>query len=251
MADADQIPDEDVADGEAEQEPKEDQGVVTLMTLHTAKGLEFPVVFLTGMEDGTFPHMRSLHDDSELAEERRLAYVGITRARQRLYISRSAVRSAWGAPNEFPPSRFLEEVPEDLWDWRRRESSTQYLRRGGSAWGGQARGGSARGGARAGSSGGTWSPQRKSPSEGVGGRIGRPKDAGTTAGTGATFGSATPRKDADVPSLDVGDKVTHDAYGLGTVVSLEGSGPNSVARIDFGADGTKRLLLRYSPVTKL
>lgn len=251
VADADQIPDEDVADGEAEQEPKEDQGVVTLMTLHTAKGLEFPVVFLTGMEDGTFPHMRSLHDDSELAEERRLAYVGITRARQRLYISRSAVRSAWGAPNEFPPSRFLEEVPDELWDWRRRESSTQYLRRGGSAWGGQARGGSARGGARAGSSGGTWSPQRTSPSEGVGGRIGRPKDAGTTAGTGATFGSATPRKDADVPSLDVGDKVTHDAYGLGTVVSLEGSGPNSVARIDFGADGTKRLLLRYSPVTKL
>lgn len=251
VADADQIPDEDVADGEAEQEPHEDPGVVTLMTLHTAKGLEFPVVFLTGMEDGTFPHMRSLHDDSELAEERRLAYVGITRARQRLYISRSAVRSAWGAPNEFPPSRFLEEVPEDLWDWRRRESSTQYLRRGGSAWGGAARNGAARGGARAGSSGGTWSPQRKSPSEGVGGRIGRPKDASTTAGTGATFGSATPRKDADVPSLDVGDKVTHDAYGLGTVVSLEGSGPNSVARIDFGADGTKRLLLRYSPVTKL
>ncbi|HWV78977.1 MAG TPA: UvrD-helicase domain-containing protein, partial [Isoptericola sp.] len=244
VADADQIPDEDVADGEAEQEPKEDQGVVTLMTLHTAKGLEFPVVFLTGMEDGTFPHMRSLHDDSELAEERRLAYVGITRARQRLYVSRSAVRSAWGSPNEFPPSRFLEEVPEELWDWRRRESSTQYLRRGGSAWSGQARD-------RRTSSGGTWSPQRKSPSEGVGGRIGRPKDAGATAGTGATFGSATPRKDADVPSLDVGDKVTHDAYGLGTVVSLEGSGPNAVARIDFGADGTKRLLLRYSPVTKL
>ena len=244
VADADQIPDEDVADGEAEQEPREDQGVVTLMTLHTAKGLEFPVVFLTGMEDGTFPHMRSLHDDSELAEERRLAYVGITRARQRLYVSRSAVRSAWGSPNEFPPSRFLEEVPEELWDWRRRESSTQYLRRGGSAWSGQARD-------RRTSSGGTWSPQRKSPSEGVGGRIGRPKDAGATAGTGATFGSATPRKDADVPSLDVGDKVTHDAYGLGTVVSLEGSGPNAVARIDFGADGTKRLLLRYSPVTKL
>ncbi|MFI2103826.1 UvrD-helicase domain-containing protein [Isoptericola sp. NPDC019693] len=248
VADADQIPDEDVADGEAEQEPKEDQGVVTLMTLHTAKGLEFPVVFLTGMEDGTFPHMRSLHDDSELAEERRLAYVGITRARQRLYISRSAVRSAWGSPNEFPPSRFLEEIPEELWDWRRRESSTQYLRRGGSAWGGAAR--DRRGGAR-GSSGDTWSPQRRSPSEGVGGRIGRPKDSGATTSTGATFGSATPRKDADVPSLDVGDKVTHDAYGLGTVVSLEGSGPNAVARIDFGADGTKRLLLRYSPVTKL
>jgi len=255
VADADQIPDEDVADGEAEQEPKEDQGVVTLMTLHTAKGLEFPVVFLTGLEDGTFPHMRSLHDDSELAEERRLAYVGITRARQRLYISRSAVRSAWGMANEFPPSRFLEEIPDELWDWRRRESSTQYLRRGGSAWGGGA-GRDRRGG-------GTWSPERRSggtgstperrsPSSGVGVRLGTPKDGATAAGaTGARFGSATPRKDADVPSLDVGDKVTHDAYGMGTVVSLEGSGPNSVARIDFGADGTKRLLLRYSPVTKL
>ncbi|MGF0115901.1 UvrD-helicase domain-containing protein [Promicromonospora sp. Marseille-Q5078] len=255
VADADQIPDEDVADGEAEQEPKEDQGVVTLMTLHTAKGLEFPVVFLTGLEDGTFPHMRSLHDDSELAEERRLAYVGITRARQRLYISRSAVRSAWGMANEFPPSRFLEEVPDELWDWRRRESSTQYLRRGGSAWGGSGR--DRRGGGtwspERRSSGGTGStPERRSPSAGVGGRLGTPKDGATTAGaTGAKFGSATPRKDTDVPSLDVGDKVTHDAYGLGTVVSLEGSGPNSVARIDFGADGTKRLLLRYSPVTKL
>ncbi len=105
------------------------------MTLHTAKGLEVPVVFLTGMEDGTFPHMRSLHDDAELAEERRLAYVGITRARERLYVSRSAVRSAWGMANEFPPSRFLEEIPEELWDWRRRESSMATLRAGGSVWG--------------------------------------------------------------------------------------------------------------------
>ncbi|MCK9792481.1 UvrD-helicase domain-containing protein [Isoptericola sp. 4D.3] len=255
VADADQIPDEDVADGEAEQEPKEDQGVVTLMTLHTAKGLEFPVVFLTGLEDGTFPHMRSLHDDAELAEERRLAYVGITRARQRLYVSRSAVRSAWGMANEFPPSRFLEEIPDELWDWRRRESSTQYLRRGGSAWG-NGSGRDRRGGTwspERRSSGGTGSaPERRSPSSSVGGRLGKPKEAAaTTTGTGARFGSATPRKDADVPSLDVGDKVTHDAYGVGTVVSLEGSGPNSVARIDFGADGTKRLLLRYSPVTKL
>ncbi|MCA5892567.1 UvrD-helicase domain-containing protein [Isoptericola sp. NEAU-Y5] len=243
VADADQIPDEDVADGAAEEEPIQDQGVVTLMTLHTAKGLEFPVVFLTGMEDGTFPHMRSLHDDSELAEERRLAYVGITRARQRLYISRSATRSAWGMANEFPPSRFLGEVPEELWDWRRRESSTQVLRRGGSAWGD-----------RSGRGGSTWSSERRAadparrsaPSKPEGGRIGRPKES-----TGATFGSATPRTDSQIPSLGLGDKVTHDAYGLGTVVSLEGSGPNTVAKIDFGADGTKRLLLRYSPVTKL
>ena len=101
VADADSIPD---ASG----------GVVTLMTLHTAKGLEFPVVFLTGMEDGVFPHMRALGDPNELAEERRLAYVGITRARERLYLSRALSRSAWGAPSWNPPSRFLDEMPAEL-----------------------------------------------------------------------------------------------------------------------------------------
>ncbi|WP_425954951.1 DNA helicase PcrA [Xylanimonas sp. McL0601] len=246
VADSDQIPDEDVADGEAEAEPKVDQGVVTLMTLHTAKGLEFPVVFLTGMEDGTFPHMRSLHDDAELAEERRLAYVGLTRARERLYVSRAGMRSAWGMANEMPPSRFLGDIPEELWDWRRRESSTQYLRGGGSAWG--SRGGSSWGESRragASRSGESRSGESYGPS-----RLGRPKN-GSAETTGARFGSATPRKDVDIPSLSVGDRVTHDAYGLGTVVSLEGVGANAVAKIDFGSDGTKRLLLRYSPVTKL
>lgn len=257
VADSDQIPDEDVADGAAEAERGEDPGVVTLMTLHTAKGLEFPVVFLTGMEDGTFPHMRSLHDDAELAEERRLAYVGITRARERLYVSRSAMRSAWGTANEFPPSRFLEEIPETLWDWRRRESSTQYLRRGGSAWGsgsswgsdtswGSSRRGSGGSDARSGRTG-TRPGSRTDDSS----RRAASSSASGASGTGAKFGSASPRKEADIPSLDVGDKVTHDAYGLGTVVALEGVGNNAVARIDFGADGTKRLLLRYSPVTKL
>ncbi len=119
VADADEVPDEAVADGAHEQEPQVDQGVVTLMTLHTAKGLEFETVFLTGLEDGTFPHLRSLDDPVELAEERRLAYVGITRARQRLYLTRAAVRSSWGAPQYGPPSRFLGDVPPELVDWRR------------------------------------------------------------------------------------------------------------------------------------
>ena len=87
------------------------------MTLHTAKGLEFPVVFLTGLEDGVFPHMRSLGDPAEMAEERRLAYVGITRARERLYLSRALSRSAWGAPSWNPPSRFLDEMPAELVEW--------------------------------------------------------------------------------------------------------------------------------------
>ena len=120
VADADEIPD---ADG----------GVVTLMTLHTAKGLEFPVVFLTGLEDGVFPHVRSLADPSELQEERRLAYVGITRARERLYLTRSMMRSAWGAPTFNPASRFLDEIPDDVLQWQRDEPESTTASLGG--WG--------------------------------------------------------------------------------------------------------------------
>jgi DNA helicase-2/ATP-dependent DNA helicase PcrA len=101
--------------------PEHGSGMVTLMTLHTAKGLEFPVVFVVGWEDGMFPHMRSLGDARELSEERRLAYVGLTRARQRLYLSRAKVRSSWGQPMLNPESRFLREIPQHLIDWRRTE----------------------------------------------------------------------------------------------------------------------------------
>ncbi|GGC17044.1 DNA helicase PcrA [Cellulomonas carbonis] len=244
VADSDQIPDvREGEDVEAAVAAAREQGVVTLMTLHTAKGLEFPVVFVTGWEDGTFPHMRSLADPDELAEERRLAYVGLTRARQRLYISRAAVRTAWGVPNEFPASRFLDDVPEELVDWKRRESSMAVLRAGGSGWGS---GASAWGGGGSGGSGGGYGRQRGRDEARSG-----PVTKRALPSTGASFGSATPRPAGDVPSLDVGDRVTHDAYGLGTVVAVEGAGPNAVAKIDFGADGTKRLLLRYSPVTKL
>ncbi|WP_343710727.1 DNA helicase PcrA [Mycobacterium sp.] len=104
---------------DADEIPEHSAGVVTLMTLHTAKGLEFPVVFVTGWEDGMFPHMRALGDPTELSEERRLAYVGITRARQRLYVSRARVRSSWGQPMCNPESRFLKEIPQELIDWRR------------------------------------------------------------------------------------------------------------------------------------
>lgn len=92
MADSDQIPDEDGGEGE-----------VVLMTVHTAKGLEFPVVFVTGMEDGTFPHIRAMNAPEELEEERRLAYVAFTRARQRLYITRAGSRSQWGRPKNCRP----------------------------------------------------------------------------------------------------------------------------------------------------
>jgi DNA helicase II / ATP-dependent DNA helicase PcrA len=106
--------------------PEHSAGVVTLMTLHTAKGLEFPLVFVTGWEDGMFPHMRALGDPAELSEERRLAYVGITRARQRLYVSRAKVRSSWGQPMMNPESRFLQEIPQHLIDWRRSDPTPSF-----------------------------------------------------------------------------------------------------------------------------
>ena len=248
VADSDQIPS---ADGEG---GGVDQGVVTLMTLHTAKGLEFPVVFLTGMEDGTFPHMRSLADTDQLAEERRLAYVGLTRARERLYVSRAAVRTSWGVPNEFPASRFLDDLPEEIVDWRRRESSMDTLRRpGGYGSGGYGSGGHGSGGYVAGGYGSGGSGPRTAGSSSRSGSTSAPR-AGSSAprpSGGATFGSATPRPEGTVPDLSLGDRVTHDAYGLGTVIGLESSGPNAVAKVDFGTEGTKRLLLRFSPVTKL
>jgi DNA helicase-2/ATP-dependent DNA helicase PcrA len=251
VADSDQIPAEDVADGASESEPRVDQGVVTLMTLHTAKGLEFPVVFVTGWEDGTFPHMRSLADPDQLAEERRLAYVGLTRARRRLYVSRAAVRTSWGAPNEFPASRFLDDLPDELVDWRRRESSMAALRAGGSGWGG---GASAWGGRRSGGYGGGYGADDGGTVIG-GGRApsGARGAVGPAAGSPPRLapGSSSPRANAAIPALEVGDRVTHDSYGMGRVIGLEGSGPNATAKIDFGTQGTKRLLLRYSPVTKL
>ncbi|NYE37309.1 DNA helicase-2/ATP-dependent DNA helicase PcrA [Nocardioides cavernae] len=213
VADADQIP--DAPDGD-------DSGVVTLMTLHTAKGLEFPVVFLTGLEDGVFPHQRSLGDQPELEEERRLAYVGLTRAEQRLYVSRALVRSAWGAPSHNPASRFLDELPVDLVDWRR--TAAEQTR-----WG------------RPDHTGGST-------------RLGTPTDAGRR-----NFSTAALRADAaakakparEIPSLSPGDRVVHDSFGMGTVVAVDGVAEKSVASIDFGSDGVKRLLLRYAPVEKL
>ncbi|GMA32205.1 hypothetical protein GCM10025875_21970 [Litorihabitans aurantiacus] len=242
VADSDQLP---VEDGGG--------GVVTLMTVHTAKGLEFPVVFVTGLEDGTFPHQRSLADPDQLGEERRLAYVALTRARHRLYITRAAVRTAFGVPNELPASRFIDDVPTDVLDWRREESSMQTLRGG---WGGGygSRGGY--GGASRGGDDGDFSPAygsgRRGESGGTGPRGGVTRSFGAPrTGASGSAGGGAGRAAADVPSLAVGERVTHDSYGMGTVVALEGSGSSAVAKIDFGSGGTKRLLLRYSPVTKL
>ncbi|MGW0961076.1 DNA helicase PcrA [Streptomyces gelaticus] len=202
VADSDQIPDED----------EDGSGVITLMTLHTAKGLEFPVVFLTGMEDGVFPHMRALGQVKELEEERRLAYVGITRARERLYLTRAAMRSAWGQPSYNPPSRFLEEIPDQHLEWKRTGPMA----------------------APAGPTAGITSSLSSSRSR------------------SGPSGFAT-RRTSDKPTitLAVGDRVTHDQFGLGTVTAVEGVGDQAKATVDFGDERPKKLLLRYAPVEKL
>jgi DNA helicase II / ATP-dependent DNA helicase PcrA len=192
VADADEIPDGD-----------EHGGMVTLMTLHTAKGLEFPVVFLTGMEEEVFPHARALTNQRELEEERRLAYVGITRARERLYLTRAASRNWYGRPSFHTPSRFLSEIPSSLIEWKRSA-----------------------------------------------------KDVMAASASSSSRIASRPGVNAvgnrSVPALSPGDRVNHDKFGLGTVVSTDGYGDNAEAKIDFGGSyGVKHLVLRYAPLEKL
>ncbi|MFE9341999.1 DNA helicase PcrA [Streptomyces olivaceus] len=207
VADSDQIPDEEDGDG-----------VVTLMTLHTAKGLEFPVVFLTGMEDGVFPHMRALGQSKELEEERRLAYVGITRARERLYLTRATLRSAWGQPSYNPPSRFLEEIPAPHLEWKRTGAN---------------------------------GPAPSAPVSGVAASLSSSRSRSSASGASGFATRRSASADQPTVSLAVGDRVTHDQFGLGTVVGVKGTGANAEATVDFGDPKPKRLLLRYAPVEKL
>ena len=175
------------------------------MTVHTAKGLEVPVVVLSGMEDGVVPHLRALGEPRDLEEERRLAYVGITRAKRRLYLSRAVTRSSWGQPSSNPPSRFLDEVPPDLIEWEREEPATQQ------------------------------------PAQA--------RVAARALATGQLRGGAGNRP---IPDLEIGDRVNHDVFGLGRVVTVQGEGERAQAHIAFGGEyGTKRLLLRYAPIEKL
>jgi len=321
VADSDQLP----MDGE-------DSGSVTLMTLHTAKGLEYPVVFLTGLEQGTFPHSRSLEDTSELAEERRLAYVGITRAQRRLYVTRAAVRAQWGQAAEMMPSQFLDEIPDQLIDWKRREAGMERVRGGWSAggfgddefggwddddfggvsFGGAgstygsgssygSRGGSSRGygstygssygshggssygsrsgygsgrsyGSSSGSSGSSYgSRSSRSGSRSSYGSSGSRASYGSGSSGSGRSGKVTTRRIApsaaskskpnagsaasgnglSISDFQIGDRITHDKFGLGTVVDLQDKGPKSVITVDFGSDGVKRLMLAVAPIEKL
>ena len=308
VADSDQLP----MDGE-------DSGSVTLMTLHTAKGLEYPVVFLTGLEQGTFPHSRSLEDTSELAEERRLAYVGITRAQRRLYVTRAAVRAQWGQVAEMMPSQFLDEIPDQLIDWKRRETGMERMRGGWSAGGfgddefggwddddfggvsfggaGSTYGSGSSYGSRGGSSRGYGSSYGSRSGYGSGRSYGSSGSSGSSygsrssrsgsrssygsSGSRATYGSgssgsgrsgkvttrriapsaaskskpntgsATGGNGLSISDFQIGDRITHDKFGLGTVVDLQDKGPKSVITVDFGTDGVKRLMLAVAPIEKL
>ena len=308
VADSDQLP----MDGE-------DSGSVTLMTLHTAKGLEYPVVFLTGLEQGTFPHSRSLEDTSELAEERRLAYVGITRAQRRLYVTRAAVRAQWGQAAEMMPSQFLDEIPDQLIDWKRRETGMERMRGGWSAGGfgddefggwddddfggvsfggaGSTYGSGSSYGSRGGSSRGYGSSYGSRSGYGSGRSYGSSGSSGSSygsrssrsgsrpshgsSGSRATYGSgssgsgrsgkvttrriapsvaskskpntgsATGGNGLSISDFQIGDRITHDKFGLGTVVDLQDKGPKSVITVDFGSDGVKRLMLAVAPIEKL
>ena len=191
VADADEIPD-----------GADHGGLVTLMTLHTAKGLEFPVVFLTGMEEEVFPHARALTNQRELEEERRLAYVGITRAEERLYLTRAASRNWWGRPSFHTPSRFLSEIPSALIEWKRSAKDVAAAS--------------------------------------------TPASARVAARPGMAVAG-----NRSVPALSPGDRVNHDKFGLGTVVSADGYGDSAEAKIDFGSYGVKHLVLRYAPLEKL
>ncbi len=224
---------------DTDQIPDAELGQVTLMTLHTAKGLEFPVVFLTGLEDGGFPHSRSFENPQELSEERRLAYVGLTRARQRLLVSRAETRSMWGQPQYNPPSRFLSEIPENLITWENT--------------------GSFSGGLPGGLSGGYGSGGYSTGYSGSSRGFGSSHSSGSSSRSRASAGSSAPvagfpnriRPNREVITVEVGEKVSHESFGLGTVTEVNGVGDKTVAVVDFGSAGSKRLLLRYAPIEKL
>lgn len=217
-----------------EEDPAQQEGVI-LMTLHAAKGLEFPVVFLIGMEEGVFPHSRSLFEEAEMEEERRLAYVGITRAEEQLFITNAQMRTLFGRTNINPPSRFIKEIPEELLESEENKEATSrptpFGGRGSSFGGGSASpfgGSSSAGRARAASPASQTARRTTAPSRGL----------------TATGGE----------SLDwmVGDKAEHKKWGVGTVVSVKGDGDGKELDIAFPSPtGIKRLLAKFAPVTKV
>ena len=206
-----------------------DESSVTLMTLHSAKGLEFPVVFVIGMEDGVFPHIRSLGEPAELEEERRLAYVGITRAMQKLHLTSAWSRMMHGTTQYNPPSRFLDEIPSELIDEiggsrmlrSRRERSGRGDRQ-------------QIGGGRTYGSGSSIDDSRDHIVEQAIAAANRPTPSG-----------------AEAMGLKIGDDVRHSQWGEGVIIDIEGAGDKAEASVHFPSVGEKRLLLSWAPLEKI
>jgi ATP-dependent DNA helicase UvrD/PcrA len=215
-------------------EYEEDASSVTLMTLHISKGLEFPIVFMVGMEDGIFPHYRSMTDVAALEEERRLAYVGITRARERLYLCHAWSRTLFGQTQYNPPSRFLNEIPEHL--LRIEEEEAGSTGRGG-------RGGRY-GSGRGATAGGPYPGAGRGGGRVIGGRASEEDPETDRSPQGLTAPSKR-----NAPTIDPGDTVIHDKWGEGVVITVAGAGDGTEATIRFEI-GEKRVLLAYAPLRK-
>jgi DNA helicase-2/ATP-dependent DNA helicase PcrA len=221
----------------------DDASSVTLMTLHIAKGLEFPIVFIVGMEDGIFPHFRSMTDQAALEEERRLAYVGITRARERLYLTHAWSRTLYGQTQYNPPSRFIGELPEQLLD--QRESEGDRRSRSGRGYGGQAYGTQGYGGQR--SAGGR--ERGRATGYTVIGLPGQQGEVAVDRGWTPPKPAGVPKREA--PSIEPGDTVVHERFGEGVVIAVNGFGDDAEARVAFSDVGEKNLLLAYAPLTRV
>ncbi|MGZ0211881.1 MAG: ATP-dependent helicase [Actinomycetales bacterium] len=212
-------------------------GTVSLMTLHTAKGLEYDSVFLTGVEEDLLPHRMSANEPGGPAEERRLFYVGITRARKRLFLSLAMTRAQFGEVNVAMPSRYLQEIPTELIEWK--QSPGMANSRGGT----QSRALNAR---RDGSgSGGSWAGSLRQAASG--GLPPAPPRAKTEWANAVT---ATVRDNGDL-TLAAGDRIRHTDFGDGTVNQVTGAGPKSIADVQFDTAGRKRLLIKIAPIEKL
>ena len=215
---------------------------VTLMTLHSAKGLEFPVVFMIGMEEGLFPHSRTLMDDNEIEEERRTCYVGITRAQRKLYLTNARQRTIYGKTNAFPPSRFLQEIPDDYVE-RLVPRANAYGFANANHYGAQQQSGfmSFRPSASQMGNGVHFSGKPQSALEAMAAL--QKKNVNVQPSGGVI------RPDTSI-QWKVGDKARHGKWGVGTVVSVKGSGEEVELKIAFPGQGVKGLMQKYAPITK-
>ncbi len=217
----------------------EDESSVVLMTLHSAKGLEYPVVFLVGLEDGVFPHMRAVADPDELEEERRLCYVGITRAKERLYLSHAWSRTLFGGTQYNPPSRFLDEIPEQL---------VQEVK-------GQRRGSRRSGQGSASYGSASYRPGRSERGNDQWRDRRAERDAWDEHRDRVVESALAPTapepSGADALGLKVGDDVAHKTFGEGVIIHIEGAGDKTEAAVHFAGVGEKRLLLAWAPLEKL